>query len=210
MEAGPWRGPRSRRRVVIFLIVETDGGGRFAIRSVPAGTYLLRVQGRGYSASRREFIQVMPARGTRLDVRLNRVTTMSAPAPEARVIAAGMGPAPAAPGVPDALEPASPATPERDEAHDHSPAAWRLRHLKRSVLRETQTGLTDPASYEHEILEDADGFDISDWALGLARTASSFLTADSVQGRVQLLTSGAFDQPFEDVPITTWQRASPT
>ena len=46
--------------------------GRFELRGIPAGTYLLRVQGRGFAASRREFVQVVPSRGTHFDVQLRR------------------------------------------------------------------------------------------------------------------------------------------
>jgi hypothetical protein len=187
-------------------IVETDSDGRFAVRSVPPGTYLLRVQGRGFTASRREFIQVVPARGTRLDVRLRRSATMSPP-PESRVIAAGMGASQVTASAPlsgssppDASTAASPEpAPAETEPHDHSSSAWRLRHLKRSVLRESTMALSDPDLVEGEILADKGGFNVGDWAIGLARTASSFATNSGVRGRVQLLTSGAFDQPSEDM-----------
>ena len=55
-----------------LLIIETDRVGRFELRGIPAGTYLLRVQGRGFAASRREFVQVVPSRGTHFDVQLRR------------------------------------------------------------------------------------------------------------------------------------------
>ena len=92
----------------------------------------------------------------------------------------------------------------RGEPHDHSPAAWRLRHLKRSVLRETSTGLEripivvrarDP---EPTRAASTSATGPSDWRARRRR----FATDNGVRGRVQFLTSGAFDQPFEDVPLT--------
>jgi len=181
-----------------FLLVETDDTGRFSIPSVPAGTYLVRVQGRGFSASRREFLQVMPSRGTRHDVKLRRVAEAD-PAPgEARVLAAGMAVSQVTAG--QAIAPEKPAaepeTPETDP-HDHSSTAWRLRHLKRSVLRDSTMRFGDPATIEESVWREADTIDLSDWTMGLGRSTAALLTQNSLTGRVQLLTSSAFDQPFE-------------
>lgn len=186
-------------------IVETDATGRFTVRSIPPGTYLLRVQGRGYAASRREFIQVIPARGTRLDVQLRRAATMAPPPDPMRVIPAGMAQVTASAPLSGAPEvevlPASP-EPAEVEPHDHSAAAWRLRHLKRSVLRETTHGLSDPNLVEGEVLADESGFDVGDWAIGIVRSASAIATSQGIRGRVQLLTTGAFDRPSEDMLAT--------
>ena len=182
-----------------LLIIATDPQGRFALRGIPAGTYLIRVQGRGFAASRREFVQVVPARGTRHDVQLRRAAMAAASAPvEPRVIAAGMGgsqllagtdprPATPAPTAPTSVE---------DDGHDHSAAAWRLRHLKRSVLRDTTARVADGLVPADEELWDDARFTLRDWTLGLGRAAASAV-GTTLSGRVQLLTTGAFDQPFE-------------
>src|SRR5215207_9075387 len=115
-----------------LLIIETDRVGRFELRGIPAGTYLLRVQGRGFAASRREFVQVVPSRGTHFDVQLRRAAA-PAMAPGGTVLAAGVGLSATAT---DALEGALPVsvlpTEDAESAesvpHDHSSAAWRLRH----------------------------------------------------------------------------------
>ena len=190
-----------------FLLVETDGTGRFSIRSVPAGTYLLRVQGRGFNASRREFIQVLASRGTRHDVRLRHAADV-APAPsETRVIAAGMALSQVTASQPG-LEPApaEKAAPVESEPHDHSSAAWRMRHLKRSVLREETMGYGDgvggaddevSALVDDGLWTDLTRFNLRDWTLELGRSTASLLTRNGFTGRVQFLTSSAFDQPFE-------------
>jgi hypothetical protein len=182
-----------------FLLVETDGTGRFSIRSVPAGTYLLRVQGRGFTASRREFVQVLAARGTRHDVRLRRAADVEPVPGEARVIAAGMALSQITAG-PTALEPVSTTddTPIEGENHDHSSAAWRLRHLKRSVLRDSTMGYGyggDPGL--DELWTDVTKFDLRDWTADVGRSTVSLLARNGFTGRVQFLTSSAFDQPFQ-------------
>lgn len=181
-----------------FLVVETDDIGRFSLRSVPAGTYLLRVQGRGFSASRREFIQVLPSRGTRHDVRLRRAADVEPVPGEARVIAAGMAisQVTAGPAATEAAE-AVDDTPLEGEAHDHSSAAWRLRHLKRSVLRDSTMGLGDPATVDETAWTDVSRFDVRDWTLDVGRSTAALLARNGFTGRVQFLTSSAFDQPFQ-------------
>jgi hypothetical protein len=185
-----------------FVVIATDAQGRFAVRGIPAGTYLMRVQGRGFAASRREFVQVMPARGTRHDVQLRRVTTAAAGAApaEARVIAAGVVSTSqvTAGSEPRPLAPTTATPPEsvEDDGHDHSAAAWRLRHLKRSVLRETTSRAGDGLEPIDELWGDRTRFDVSEWTTALGRAAASAVSA-TLTGRVQLLTTGAFDQPFE-------------
>jgi TonB dependent receptor/Carboxypeptidase regulatory-like domain len=192
-----------------LLIIATDAEGRFALRGIAAGTYLMRVQGRGFAASRREFVQVLPSRGTRHDVQLRRAAMAAAAAPvEPRVIAAGMGgsqiSAGADPRSPSPESPiAAPASVEDDD-HDHSAVAWRLRHLKRPVLRDTTARVADGIIPADEQLWDEARFELRDWTLGLGRAAASAI-GTTLSGRVQLLTTGAFDQPFEafasnDVP----------
>ncbi len=74
-----------------LLIIETDNVGRFQLRGIPAGTYLLRVQGRGFAASRREFVQVVPSRGTHFDVQLRRAAAPVMAPGGGAVLAAGVG-----------------------------------------------------------------------------------------------------------------------
>ncbi len=187
-----------------LLIIETDRIGRFELRGIPAGTYLLRVQGRGFAASRREFVQVVPSRGTHFDVQLRRAAASVIAPGAAPVLAAGVGFAPTTAEAIDGAVPASAPPVLETEAveavpHDHSPAAWRLRHAKRSVLRETTSRIDDVAALEDEelwrSLTRLD--DLAGWTLGLGRSAASAVLNGALTGRVQLLTAGAIDQPFE-------------
>jgi hypothetical protein len=244
-----------------LLLAETDGTGHFAFRSVPAGTYLVRVQGRGFVASKREFLQVIPARGTRHLVRLQR---LSAAAEAPRVIAAGpslsslmggqfttssvsmspgaavmtalaasplseaaaaaaaaraagnrgtsgrsnplgdaSGTAQAAPTSAGQPTTASQAEVEqtpiegKDDDHDHSATAWRLRHLKRSVLRDTNSRFVDDVDEIAELWPEHKRFNLQEWTTDFAQATASLLSGTALSGRVQLLTASSFDKPFE-------------
>jgi hypothetical protein len=191
-----------------LLLVETDSSGRFTMRSVPAGTYLVRVQGRGYVASKREFLQVLPSRGTTHLVRLQHTGDGSPAAAAAgtvapHVLTAGVSASQiTGSDAISAITDRPPAIEEpNDNSDDHSEIAWRLRHVKRSVLRDSTTdyvaedfGKNGSADdYWHERAQ----FTLRDWAADLGRATSSFLTGTALSGRVQLMTASAFDEPFE-------------
>jgi hypothetical protein len=187
-----------------LLIIETDRVGRFELRGIPAGTYLLRVQGRGFAASRREFVQVVPSRGTHFDVQLRRAAAPVMAPGGPTVLAAGVGLASAAADAVEANVPA-PMSTDTDAAtpaavpHDHSSAAWRLRHAKRSVLRETTSRIDDVSQIDDETFwrSMARLDTVAAWTLGAGRSAASAVLNGALSGRVQLLTAGAIDQPFE-------------
>src|SRR4051812_29577837 len=164
-----------------LLIIETDHIGRFEMRGLPAGTYLLRVQGRGFAASRREFVQVVPSRGTHFDVQLRRAAApVMAPSPGGEVLAAGVGLSSAATAavagtLPVAVLPTEEADTAEAVPHDHSSAAWRLRHAKRSVLRDTTSRIDDVSQLDDEDLwrSIVRLDDIAAWTVGAGRTAAS-------------------------------------
>jgi len=188
-----------------LLIIETDRVGRFELRGIPAGTYLLRVQGRGFAASRREFVQVVPSRGTHFDVQLRRAAASVMGPSSATVLAAGVGLSSAAADTIDGTLPISALPVAETETpaavpHDHSSAAWRLRHAKRSVLRETTSRIDDvsPQLDDEDVWRSLIRLDeIAGWTLGIGRSAASAVLNGALTGRVQLLTAGAIDQPFE-------------
>jgi hypothetical protein len=198
-----------------LLLAQTDRVGHFTFHSVPPGTYLVRVQGRGFAASKREFLHVMPARGTRHVVQLRKLST-AVVTQQPRIVTAGasLGQVTASGSVlPDGSTPGTgsatgtaeqPPVAEKKDDHDHSATAWRLRHLKRPVLRDTSTRYIE----DEDPLEGLDGledgqwrerrrFDLPAWSADMARATASFLTGTALSGRVQLLTASAFDKPFE-------------
>ena len=172
----------------------TDQSGRFVFSAVPVGTYLIRAQRAGYRASMREFVDVSPAASARHIVRLARLAgtpAEAAPGPTepAPVIAAGFG------GSTATIAPAPPASQGDDDSvdHDHSSRLWRLRHMKRSVLRETQGQLALGTYDDDDIdwIEDRFGAPTVEAS---ARGTTSFFGGDaSLSGQVQFLTATAFD-----------------
>jgi len=73
--------------------------------------------------------------------------------------------------------------------------AWRLRHLKRGVLRDTDTLARLPQDDDWFI---TDSFEFLGRAFGTSVSAAKSLFSDiSLGGQVNLLTTGAFDNPLQ-------------
>ena len=188
-----------------LLIIETDRVGRFELRSIPAGTYLLRVQGRGFAASRREFVQVVPSRGTHFDVQLRRA---AAPVMAPGDRRACWRPASACRRPPaDAVDGVLPAA-RRRSSRPSAPRRCRTITRRRRGACGTPSArcCARPRSRIDDVsqLDDEDLWrsiarldDVAGWTLGVGRSAASALLNGALTGRVQLLTAGAFDQPFE-------------
>jgi hypothetical protein len=159
----------------------SDQAGRFALRALPVGPYLVRVHLRGYQPARGRVVQV--SRGTKntSNLVLTRLAGADGTPP---VLAAGVGTT----GTADAPVTDAPA----DEAHGHDEVAWRLRHLKRSVLKDAEAiiaGLDDDSSVT------GDAFDSLGRAVGVpVRIASAFAELP-LNGQINFLTTTSFDRP---------------
>jgi hypothetical protein len=165
-----------------FAYTLTDRDGRFVLADLEPGPYVLRANLPGFIASTRTLVQVLPAGATWRGVRLQK---MDAPG---RVLAAGLGPADAA----GTEAPAGASTAAEGEAaeppdHDHGPVAWRIRHGKRSVLRDAQ-----PGDVEAGVADDLAG-DLARQEDGAARLAAELWSGLPLSGRVQFLTTSSFD-----------------
>jgi hypothetical protein len=166
----PVRGATVSALGVTSALAITDRTGRFALRTLPAGPYLVRVHSVGYVSSRRQFVEVRPSGRTTISVSLQRANRPP-------LLAAGLGPL---------------AQAGDDRIDDQTELAWRLRHKPRSVLKDR----TDrPGVVAAEA--DRSGADRSG---GFARTlnasahsAFAFFDGFPVTGQVNLLTSGSFD-----------------
>ena len=160
-----------------FAVSNEDG--RFTFRNLPPGPYLVRAHLQNYLPSRGRVVQVTPVGPTTSAIEL---TKRFDDAKDPAVIAAGVGlvgePAP---------------SPEAEERHEHDEVAWRLRHMKRSVLKDakaTVTGLDDDDSLF------GDSISTVSRAVGnSARLASSLFSDLPVTGQVNLLTSTSFERP---------------
>jgi hypothetical protein len=153
----------------------SDAQGRFTLRNMALGPYLVRAHLQGYVPARARVIQVNAVQGT---VHVLALTRTVPPTEAPKVLTAGVG------GAVPAAEPVE---------HDHDERAWRLRHAKRSVLKD----IGQAAAVE---LEDDSLFGDSLQTLGRAvgspaRLASSLFADLPLNGQINLLTSTAFERP---------------
>jgi hypothetical protein len=158
----------------------SDREGRFTFRSLPPGPYLVRAHLQEYLPARGHVVQVNPDAKNATTIAL---TKRSEAADQPAVLAA------AAVAAPAAQTPAPPA----EIAHGHDEVAWRLRRLKRSVLKDGQQAVAD--------LRDDDSL-FGDSLAGIgrafgnsARLASSLFEDLSVSGQFNLITTTSFDRP---------------
>ena len=175
----------------------TDGSGRFVVRSVPAGVYMVRAHRSGYAPSTRLAVDVRSNARSLYSVTLRKSGTevgTGGSVPPAELLLAGVSGA----DVPEivAVPRDETAPPSKIDDDDHSERAWRLRHLKRSVLKDSATSVLARAE------GDFDGSTTSGSILGRAfessaRFASSLFGDFPFSGEVNLLTSSAFDTPLE-------------
>lgn len=178
----------------------TDALGRFTFRALAPGTYVVRARLEGFVSAPRQSVLVRSTASTNYTLQLKREVTAKVTPESGRVLTAGLGPdlgiLPPDSAV-DTVEPPA-ATPQAeptalDESTDHGSFAWRLRHHKRSVLREESTRMADldyaldRPVFDPSILLGA--FESS------ARLAASLFDALPLSGQVRFLTTSAFDAP---------------
>ena len=170
----------------------TDSSGWFSIEALPIGDYTLQAHRTGFVGSVRATVRVsgLPPALQRLQLRrLNSpVATSGAtpPVPARPIMAAGFGlPAGTLADQSDAAE--SSDTVARDD-HPHNETAWRLRHIKRSILKDSAPIVT-VVERDGEIAPGSLFGRAMDSAASLATT---FFTDLPFTGEVNLLTTGAF------------------
>lgn len=163
----------------------TDRDGRFVTETLPAGEYVVRAHRAGFSASKRTIVRVggAPASAPQLEVRRLDAPTgtsglVETPLDSRPIIAAGFG-------LPEGET--AEATAADGKEHPHSETAWRLRHIKRSILKDRSNAIVlagNEADFDDEsIFGRAVG--------GVAGSATSLLSDLPLNGEVNLLTTGA-------------------
>jgi hypothetical protein len=172
----------------------TDAKGRCTLAELPAGTYLVRVHRAGFGAPNSLVVRVTAGGAAAHDVVLTPIRDASmrpTGLDGSEILAAGLGgsaslPPPAATGIDSA-----PVDEGREATHDHGEFAWRLRHLRRSVLQE---------SVERIVLDggndDEDGMAGTFFGRAMtapARAAAALFTDLPLTGKVNLLTSSSFN-----------------
>jgi len=159
----------------------SDQSGQFTLKQLPPGPYLLRVHLSGFLAGRSTMVNVRPAARSASSFTLKREGTANTPRiTEAAVAAIGAAPA---------------TTTVKAGDRDESELGWRLRHLKRGVLRDAATRAGIEQDDDWFI---TDSFEFLGRAFGTsAKAAKSLFTDLSLGGQVNLLTTGAFDNPLQ-------------
>ncbi len=156
-----------------FAVTERDGS--FVLRNLPAGPYLVRVHLQGYLAPRARVVQV---NGGTQAVPVIAMTVREGSGRQ--VLEAGLGSARETPRDAETEEPTL----------DRGELAWRLRHIRRSVLKDEDGSAIAGLTGEEEITRA--------WTPTYAsqQVAVGNWFADlPFYGRVDLLTSTSFDRP---------------
>ena len=153
--------------------------GQFTFRNLPPGPYLIRAHLQNYLPSRGRVIQVTSDGRTTSTIELTRRPSESDPS----VLAAGVG-------IPS--EPAA-APADTTERHEHDEVAWRLRRLKRSVLKDAEATIAE-LDGDDSLL--GDSLTSVGRAFGdSARMATSLFSDLPLSGQFNLLTTTSFDRP---------------
>jgi hypothetical protein len=189
---GPVAGARVTAIGATMALTFTDENGQFITESLPAGEYVVRAHRSGFSASKRAIVNVGAAAATvpqlelrRLDATAGTTGTTAPPLPSRPIIAAGFS-------LPEAeTSDAASAEEAKPDGHPHSETAWRLRHIKRSILKDRSNAIelagNDPDFGDASLFGRAVG-----GAANVAGYATSFLADLSLNGEVNLLTTSVF------------------
>jgi hypothetical protein len=167
----------------------SDPAGRYAFRNVPYGPYLVRAHLQGYTPPRARIVQVN--RST-LTVSAIALTPHNDGTDAVPVVTAGVGATDAA---------ATTGTGDID-THDHGEVAWRLRHLKRSVLKDAAIGLL-PVGGDRPSFLDTQLATLSR-AIGSSTRLASLFSDVPWNGHIDLLTSASFDAGAEVLSTQAW------
>jgi hypothetical protein len=161
----------------VFAVSGADG--RFTFRNLPAGPYLVRAHLQQYLPARGRLVQVTPDAKNATTIALTRrADENSAPT----VLAASVGGDEAQPA-------AQPAEPE----HGHDEVAWRLRHFKRSVLKDAGESIAETSDDIALFGEPLSGLSR---AVGhSARIATSLFDDLALNGQFNLITTTSFERP---------------
>ena len=173
-------------------VAVTDRIGRFELRSLSPGPYLLRAHLTGFVASRGQLVEVRPSTRVSSAIAVRRVgsaPTSSSPLP---VMAAGIGGGDSSDAAAQPNDGGSTTTID----DDHGEVAWRLRHARRGVLKDV--ALPDDILAGDTPETDAFGNDggVFGRSAAIARsTVTNFFGATPFSGQLNLLTTGSFDTP---------------
>jgi hypothetical protein len=188
----PIAGARVTAIGVTMALAFTDQAGRFVTETLPAGEYVVRAHRSGFAASRREVVRVgaAPAIVQPLQMRrLDEVTATTGTAdtlPSRPIVAAGFSLPSAEPSAESSAE-----TPK--DQHPHTETAWRLRHIKRSILKDRSNAIV-LAGDETDLSDESILGRTTGSAASFANSATSLFEDLSLNGEVNLLTTSAISR----------------
>lgn len=160
----------------VFAVSGADG--QFTFRSLPAGPYLVRAHLEQYLPARGRLVQVTPDAKNATTIALTRRADAKVPT----VVAASVG-----------GDDEEAVTPPAETEHGHDEVAWRLRHLKRSVLKDSGEAIVQTTDEIPLFGEPLTGLSR---AVGhSARLASSLFDDLALNGQFNLITTTSFDRP---------------
>jgi len=164
----------------------TDADGTFTVASLMPGPYLVRAHRQGFYTGQGQWLTVTPEAS--VTVRLALVRDASATeSVTALATASVIGEADAA-AIGTVMTGA-----ERSESW----LAWHLRRLKRTILKDEGVGAVT-RGVRDDGFSPADPFEYLARVLGTSARAATALLGDmSLDGQVDLLTTGAFDAPVD-------------
>lgn len=164
-----------------MVLAVTDRKGRFQFNNLPVGQYLLRANRAGFSLPQREYVTVRDSARAVKWLALRRAQPVPTSGDtEPRILAAGLGGEPV-PLTEDTIGTGEERATEPGSPHPHTEAAWRLRHARRSVLKDSSEIVT--VSDETVPLEAAN-------FAGPSAALGSIFGALPFSGEINLLTSG--------------------
>ena len=170
-----------------MAVAVTDGRGNFSMESLPVGEYILQAHLTGFAGSRRESVRVGASIAAQPRLQIRRLdaavaTTGVTPVSARPIVAAGVP----LPGVTLSDQPESKTADASSEDHPHTETAWRLRHIKRSILKDSSSvvALADNNP-------DISSGSLFNRAVDAAGMAATFFTELPFTGEVNLLTTGA-------------------
>jgi hypothetical protein len=179
-------------------VVVTDRTGRFELRTLSPGTYMLRAHLSGFIASRSQIVEVRSSARSTSAIAIRRASSASTAPDGLPILAAGVGGGPVAPLTPvtDAAQPddGTSITAAKDSSSDaHSEIAWRLRHARRGILKDVDVpdeivvGDTPPAAsvFGGSTLD----------VISSPTRISNLFAGTAFSGQVNLLTTGSFESP---------------
>jgi hypothetical protein len=163
---------------VTSAMATTDIHGRFVIQPLAAGDYVLRVRLAGFVSSRREGVRVGPALVEVAKIQMRRVTADGEPLAARPILTAGVT-------LPTGDNPTA------ADGDNHTETAWRLRHIKRSVLKQDGDVVSIADAASEQPMPPGNPSIFGRAFDNAANMAASFFTATPFSGEVNFLTTSA-------------------